>query len=140
MREANPELHQQRVSASLRGRFGADSRRWKGEDAGYVAIHLWIKKHWGAPDHCDMCGCFGASRYEWCNLDKQYRRVRRDWAQLCPSCHRKYDHARIREEVYRGFCKNGHLLCENTTYNNRGHFVCRACRNEARRRHYAKTN
>lgn len=126
-----------KISKGLLG----NKRRWKGKNAGYVAIHMWIKKHWGIPDHCDMCHCLTASRYEWCNLDKKYRRVRGDWIQLCPSCHRKYDHALIREEVYRGTCINGHLLCENTTYNSRGHFICRTCRNEAQRRwKNAKTN
>jgi hypothetical protein len=28
MREINPELHNQRVSASLVGKFGSKSRRW----------------------------------------------------------------------------------------------------------------
>ena len=55
MRETNPELHRQRVSESLRGKFGEESRRWKGNDAGYVAIHLWLVKHFGKADHCDYC-------------------------------------------------------------------------------------
>lgn len=94
------KLRRERVSVSLRGKFGEDSRRWKGSHASYYAIHIWIKKHWGTPDHCDMCRCESASRFEWCNKDKKYRRVREDWFQLCPSCHRLFDYARIREEVY----------------------------------------
>lgn len=44
MRETNPELHRQRVSESLIGKYGEQSRRWKGGGAGYVAIHLWFWK------------------------------------------------------------------------------------------------
>ena len=90
----------EKVSQSLRGRTGQDARRWKGNTASYAAIHMWIKKHWGMPDHCDICHKEDVSRYEWCNWDKKYNRVREDWGQLCPSCHRLFDYARIREEIY----------------------------------------
>lgn len=126
-----------KVSASLIG----NKRRWKGSDASYFAIHIWIKKHWGKPDHCEMCGIEDASRYEWCNKDKQYRRVREDWLQLCPSCHRKHDHARIREQLYGDRCRNGHLIVGNLAYNNRGWRYCKVCRQETQRRYRnAKTN
>ncbi len=73
MREGNPELHRQRVSTSLIGKYGNQSRRWKGDKASYAAVHIWIKKHWGKPDHCDMCRCENASRYEGSNVDWKYR-------------------------------------------------------------------
>ena len=136
MRESNPELHKQRVSQSLIG----NKRRWKGEQAGYIAIHMWIKKHWGRPDHCDMCYCESASRYEWCNRDKLYRRIRGDWLQMCPSCHRKYDHAIIRERLYGDRCRNGHLIDGNLAYNSRGHRYCMVCNKESQRRYHAKTH
>ncbi len=135
MREKNPESHRQRVSASLVGKFGERSRRWKGNNATYAAIHMWVKKHWGMPDHCDFCHCEQASRFEWCNKDKQYRRVREDWIQLCPSCHGRFDHALLREKLYGDKCKNGHLMSENLAVNNRGHRYCRACSRESQRRY-----
>ena len=128
-------MQNEKVSQSLRGKYGEEARRWKGEAAGYVAIHMWIKKHWGMPDHCDMCNCHDASRYEWCNKDKKYRRVREDWMQLCPSCHRIYDCAIIRERVYGERCRNGHIYEENLAYNKRGHRFCRQCSREAQRRY-----
>lgn len=138
MREGNPDLHRQRVSASLIGKVGEQSRRWKGEKASYAAIHMWIKKHWGQPDHCDICHCENASRYEWCDKDKKYRRVREDWIQVCPSCHRKYDADLIREQVYGGLnvCKHGHqCLPEDIYINPKGHRECKICRREAVRRY-----
>ena len=143
MQISNPELHRKRVSQSLVGKFGEQSRRWKGENAGYVAIHLWIKKHWGLADHCDMCHSKSAKRYEWCNLDKKYKRNREEWVQLCPSCHRIYDCAFIREQIYgANACVNGHIrTVENTYINPRGHKQCRICRTIAFRRYKnAKAN
>ena len=140
MRESNPELHRQRVSASLKGRYGELARAWKGDKAGYVAIHMWVAKHWGKPDHCDMCHAKDASRYEWCNLDKQYRRIEMDWVQLCPSCHRIYDCSIIRERVYGDRCRNGHIYIDNLAFNNRGHRFCLACRRDTQGRYNAKNN
>ena len=130
----------ERVSLSLRGKIGEEARQWKGADAGYAAIHMWIKKYWGAPDHCDICGCKVATRFEWCNIDKQYRRGREDWFQACTSCHRRYDHAAIQERLYGDKCLNGHLISDNLEHNNRGHRICKACQRERQRRFNAKVN
>lgn len=133
MRESNPELHRQRVSDSLRGKFGEQSRRWKGEEAGYVAIHLWLSKHYPKGDHCEHCNNTNPSRLEWSNLSGTYSRDREDWQVLCPSCHRKFDASNI--------CKHGHLkILENLYSNPKGHRECRVCRGEAQRRFHAKTN
>ena len=127
MRESNPELHRQRVSASLKGRYGEESRRWKGDKAGYVAIHMWLTKHYGKGDVCQKCRTTTASRLEWANISKAYQRTRDDWLVLCPSCHRKYDE--------RNHCRNGHIYIEDNLYvNPRGHRECRICRLEAQRR------
>ena len=97
MREREPGLHRQRVSDSLRGEFGSNSRRWKGEDAGYVAKHLWLIKHYGKAHKCEQAGCVfeNPKRYEWHNVSGKYKRDRNDYVQLCPSCHRKIDMGRI---------------------------------------------
>ena len=124
-------MRNEKRSDSLRGRYGPDARRWKGDKAGYVAIHLWIVKHWGKADHCDKCGTLEASRYEWANPGRLYRRERVDWLQLCPSCHRKLD--------AKPSCPNGHeYTAETTRFNTRGHRMCRVCLRE--RRKYAKAN
>jgi translation elongation factor EF-1alpha len=31
-------------------------QNWKGDNAGYHAIHKWIKKHKGYPKYCESCG------------------------------------------------------------------------------------
>lgn len=134
MREANSELHRERVSASLRGKIGPDARRWKGGGASYVAIHMWLTKHYDKGNHCEQCRATNFSRLEWSNISGKYSRCdRSDWQVLCPSCHRKFDGSNM--------CKNGHLYAYGNTYiNSRGHRECRICRAEAQRRYRAKNN
>jgi len=76
---------------------------WK-ERPSYYSIHQWIKRKNGKATLCEMPGCkyprLGdknkllkePKRYEWSCKNGKYRRRQSDWWQLCPSCHRKYDH------------------------------------------------
>ena len=74
-----------------------NSPHWKGGDVGYGALHHWIVRYWGNPEKCEECGCKNklnrnnASYVQWANKTGKYLRKRRDWLQLCPSCHIKYD-------------------------------------------------
>lgn len=92
------------ISESLCGKFGEKSRRWKGNNASYVAKHMWIVKHYGKANKCEQKGCHypkvvdagrkiieQPKRYEWANISGEYKRDRSDWVMLCPSCHRKID-------------------------------------------------
>ncbi len=115
MREIN-----ENISAHLRGKFGPDARRWLGMDAGYVAKHLWMVKHFGKATYCSFDPNHKAKRYEWANISGKYERDPRDYMQMCPSCHRLFD--------LRGRCRSGHLYTPgNTKVNNRGHRVCLTC-------------
>lgn len=117
MREANPELHRQRVSQSLMG----NHRRWLGDGASYYAKHMWILKYWGKADHCDHCHTTNASRYEWANKYHSESRNREDYIQLCPSCHRIFDQ--------QNKCRKSHPYTPETTYiNSRGHRRCLICK------------
>lgn len=117
----------EKVSKSLIGRFGELARRWKGEDAGYTAKHLWIVKHHGKASMCDECGTKNASRYEWSNISGEYKRDRSDYRQLCPSCHRKIDQG--------NYCRKGHEYTpENTYVRKEGWRVCKSCHQEAHKK------
>ena len=70
---------------------GTKSPAWKGDDAKYAAIHMWIATNFEKKIKCDFCGTTKFSRLEWANISKEYKRERNDWYILCPSCHRKYD-------------------------------------------------
>ncbi len=66
--------------------------RWYGNDVGYSGIHTWVEKWKGQPSKCEMCGTETAKKFEWANIDHQYRRVLEDFIRMCTSCHRKYDY------------------------------------------------
>ena len=95
--------HSEKVSKSLIGKTEEKSRRWKGDNAGYVAIHIWLKKKLGKACKCENPNCvypkkikyrkpiIKPRRYEWANISRENKRDINDWIQLCPSCHRTYD-------------------------------------------------
>ena len=70
---------------------GVENNAWKGDGAGYSAIHKWITNQKGKPKKCEHCGKSGAGRYEWANKDHKYKRELSDYIGLCPRCHRRYD-------------------------------------------------
>lgn len=78
---------------------------WKGDKAGYHAIHIWINKEWGKAVLCENTECVyprknaarswvkKPRRYEWAlKRGRTYTRHREDYYQLCKSCHAKYDY------------------------------------------------
>jgi len=60
---------------------------WKGEDVGYVPLHIWVRKHLGKPSKCEHCQSTDKKRYEWANLSGKYKRNLYDWIRLCRGCH-----------------------------------------------------
>ena len=64
-----------KVSQSLIGKTGSSSRRWKGDNASYFAKHMWIKKYYGKPTHCESKNCTKKSkRMTWANLSGEYKK------------------------------------------------------------------
>lgn len=118
-----PKVVDRRKRASqLRGRFGAESHNWKGDNVSYAAKHMWILNRYGKADHCDN-DLSHPGRFEWANISGKYKREVSDYRQLCSSCHRKMD-------VYKAktHCPQGHLYSKENTYLNiRGHRCCRIC-------------
>lgn len=64
---------------------------WKGDDAGYQALHAWVRLRKGKPSVCEKCGTTDAKKYEWANISHEYKRDVDDWIRLCTSCHRYFD-------------------------------------------------
>ena len=71
---------------------------WKGNQAGYKAIHIWVNSRKGKPHICKYCGmidicptCKRRTRIEWMNKDHKYSRNLNDYVALCCGCHLKYD-------------------------------------------------
>jgi len=64
--------------------------RWKGLDASYAAIHMWVRRHkqmTGTCTHCEE----ERRRTEWANVSGEYLRDLDDYIELCKSCHVKFD-------------------------------------------------
>lgn len=82
-------------------RKGVDNPTWKGDDVGYMGLHMWIKSICGTPRKCEFCGTEKAKRYDWANKDHKYRRNLDDWIRLCYKCHYEYD-KKLRREIKYG--------------------------------------
>lgn len=59
-------------------------------DAGYSAIHKWVRRWKGKPDTCENCGRTNC-RIEWANKDHLYERILEDYIALCVPCHKRFD-------------------------------------------------
>jgi hypothetical protein len=77
--------------AAKRDQRGPKNHAWKGERAGYSAMHLRVIAERGQPALCEDCGVTEAPRFEWANLTGNYGDVS-DYKRLCCSCHHKLDH------------------------------------------------
>lgn len=75
---------------------GARHGGWKGEKAGYQAVHCWLRKHFGKASKCESSNCKGVPEdYKWFEyaLKKgfEHSHNRDAYMQMCRSCHRLYD-------------------------------------------------
>jgi hypothetical protein len=88
---------------------------WQGDDAGYFAVHIWLKKYFSKANHCEnrdngilSFSCTNKSKnYQWANKkESKYTRYKKDYYQLCISCHKRYDLGIIKEKNLVGI-RNG---------------------------------
>ena len=72
---------------------GKKNQNWKGNSAGYKALHLRVTNNRGKATICEEC----KSTYfvEWANLTGKYYDVM-DYKSLCRKCHNKFDSTGIR--------------------------------------------
>ncbi len=88
------EAHKKNLSLSHTGiQANENNGMWKGAEASYVAIHMWVRRHKGAPVKCEQCGREKTSprSIQWANKDHLYSRELGDWVALCASCHKLHD-------------------------------------------------
>lgn len=73
---------------------GSNNGMWKGDKAGYYAIHSWLILHYGKANMCTNTNCDGVSNvYHWAKLlGFKYERKRDNFVMMCAKCHRKYDY------------------------------------------------
>ncbi len=81
----------ERRRAIKRNQYGPNNDSWRGDAAGYAALHRRVAVERGAPQKCDVCGTTDpAAIYDWANLTGHYEDVG-DYKRMCRSCHWKYD-------------------------------------------------
>ena len=76
---------------AVRNQWGANNSHWKGDKAGYSALHRRLTVLRGQPRLCEMCKSTTAKKYEWSSMSGQHHNPR-DYRRLCCSCHKKVDH------------------------------------------------
>lgn len=92
-RKMSPEVRR-RVNKNLRlGIKGSANNNWKGEEAGYVAKHQWVRREMGNASEgvCCACGNEKSLNNQWANIDHTYTRDKEKWVILCASCHYHHD-------------------------------------------------
>ena len=81
---------------------GEHNHLWKGKKASLIAQHEWIRWNYGNAKECQNQDCYYPRKgskyfiekpkyYHWANISLKYKRDVRDYIQLCPSCHKKWD-------------------------------------------------
>lgn len=63
---------------------------WRGDDAGYDALHRRLYTRFGKPSSCAVCNTTEAKRFDYANLSGRYEDIE-DYAPMCRSCHAIYD-------------------------------------------------
>jgi hypothetical protein len=64
---------------------------WKGEEAGYAAIHMWVNYWKAKTGKCSICPHRGET--DWANISGVYLRDLDDFVEMCKSCHKEFDNA-----------------------------------------------
>jgi len=82
----------ERRKPAKRDQRGPANHMWKGDEAGYQALHLRVQAERGTPSECSRCDAT-EGRFEWANLTGNYEDIN-DYARMCVPCHRRFDAAR----------------------------------------------
>tara|TARA_R110000868_G_scaffold135380_2_gene347867 strand:- start:1861 stop:2295 length:435 start_codon:yes stop_codon:yes gene_type:complete len=78
-------------------RTGVNNGMWLGDNAGYWALHNWVRRILGKAKICEMCGKSRRPKnmkghfFHWANISGKYKRDLKDWKQLCAPCHKGFD-------------------------------------------------
>ena len=87
------EEAKRKISVANKGKIlgpvGPNCSWWKGDRAGYEALHDWVRKYKPKLNYCEKCG--KEKLLELSNISGEYKRDVNDYEWLCRSCHIKKD-------------------------------------------------
>jgi hypothetical protein len=66
---------------------GENGNNWKGETAGYNAVHAWLRKWYPKRGVCEDCGTEGKTDYAYLGEPGGFERDRSRYRELCRRCH-----------------------------------------------------
>lgn len=90
-----------------KGMYKELNPRWKGDKAGFSAMHQWLKRRVGKASFCTFDKTHESKGgFEWANISHEYKREVSDYMSLCRRCHMKYDMTpekkeRMQERAYK---------------------------------------
>lgn len=87
------ELHRAKLRKAKLGKTKSKSNNWKGKEATYRSVHVWVVRNYGKPNTCEYCkktNLYGHSIH-WASTGDWRKRARRFWKRLCAKCHGEYD-------------------------------------------------
>ncbi len=79
-------------------KIGEKNPMWKGEKAGYLAIHEFVHRRIKKPKWCQRCRKRPA--IDLANISQNYKRELSDWIYLCRRCHMSEDGRSIKLSQY----------------------------------------
>lgn len=73
---------------------GSKHGLWKGNAAGYSAVHRWVRRNKPKPDYCEIC--HKRADVDLANITGVYKRDFNNWMYQCHECHMQwhYDNTR----------------------------------------------
>ena len=84
------EDESRRKEAARAAATGEHNYGWKGDQASYWALHMYLSAHNPKSGVCEGCGETTVTQYALIH-GRQYSRDRHDYLELCPRCHGRYD-------------------------------------------------
>jgi len=70
-------------------RSGSRNGNWKGDEAGYRALHYWVAQRKQLTGKCSDCG--RERETGWANISGAYLRDLDDFVEWCIPCHKEFD-------------------------------------------------
>lgn len=91
--------HRRKISENARLRLSnpKSNPNYRGDNVGYIGIHIWLRKVFGYPLKCEKCGKIGERiNNKWTIVYAKIKgllceRKRENFICLCNRCHRNYD-------------------------------------------------